>query len=177
MTSYLYDDGNGLKTSAREELSLGKPITDVSNMVKTKSGLWVPQTGTEDGAANVQVAGSDVMIPTQLQGKVFKTVLAFTSAPIAANTYVTGANYIDCDGYDKVSVSVNMTSGTGMHFTIDWSHDGVAYFANPSGLIYDGSSQAAAVEAPVLARYARIGIKNKDATNPKTTVGYFLLKL
>ena len=177
MTSYLYDDGNGLKTSAREEQSLGKPITDVSNMVKTKSGLWIPQTGTEDGAANVQLAGSDVQVPTQMQGRLMKTVLAFNSSPIPANTYQTGGFYVDCDGFDKIIAGVSMTNGTGMNFTIDWSHDGVSYFANPAALLYDGSSQAAIAETPVLARYARIGIKNKDATNPKTTIGYFVLKV
>lgn len=128
-----------------------------------------------DNGMNIKEA--QVMIPTEQQAAYSKTVVAYGPSPIPANTYVTGSGYIDCDGFRTIAVSVNMTGGTGMNFTIDWSHDGTSYFANPQAVAYDGSSQAAAAEMPVLARYARIGIKNKDASNVKTTTAYFMLKV
>ncbi|AKA61469.1 hypothetical protein CPT_Stahl41 [Bacillus phage Stahl] len=123
MTSYLYDDGNGLRTSARVEPTTGKPITDVSNMVKTKSGLWIPQTGTEDGAANVQVAGSDIMMPTHLQRQLTPQDKVATAFSVGAGSTQT-VFVADFDGFANFGVMSVPTASHDYNLSVFCSPDG-----------------------------------------------------
>jgi len=92
---------------------------------------------------------------------------------IGANASNNGA-WLSCDGYDRISVQVNMPSATTFQFWVDWSFDGSTYVnGTPSsnitgvngGAVYD-------VQAP----FYRMNVKNTDSTNAKTTNAYAYLK-
>jgi hypothetical protein len=117
------------------------------------------------------------MLPIQFQEtlRTISTIQMHNSVNIPANTW-NSSGFIDTTGFDKVCLSVNMTSGTGMTVNIDFSHDGSTFFANPAGIFFDGAASYCAFECPLMARYIRVAIKNKDATNAKTTSSFVYLK-
>jgi hypothetical protein len=121
----------------------------------------------------VNIESADVMLPVEIQGRFTKTVQTHTAVSIGANATSNGA-IVSCDGFDKINASVVMTSGTGMSLWLDWSFDGSTFFGGTP--LSTTSSVQASVEFPVQAPYFRLGIKNNDATNPKTTSAYVYLK-
>jgi hypothetical protein len=175
MTSYLYDDGNGLKTSAREEASLGKPITDVSNMVKTKNGLWIPQTGTEDGAANVQVAGSDVMLPTQMQAKLSTTIQTHTNTAVTMSGTNTSP-YQDISGFTDIVASMTNSANATCTLELFWSHDGVNLNFVET-ILASGARANGYGTSKRKARFVAVKLTNGDAAAGKTMNSWLDLTL
>ncbi|AKC02668.1 hypothetical protein CPT_Stills40 [Bacillus phage Stills] len=175
MTSYLYDDGNGLRTSARVEPTTGKPITDVSNMVKTKSGLWIPQTGTEDGAANIQVAGSDVMLPTQMQSKLSTVIQTHVNTVVALSANNT-SSYQDVSAWSDITMSFLNSATATCQVDIMWSHDGVSAFFTENALA-SASRVNGFYQFKTKAKYAAVKVTNGDGTAAKTMNSWLFLSL
>lgn len=119
------------------------------------------------------------MLPVQFQEtlRTQKTEQTHTTAPISSGQWNTG-QWVNLEGFDKLGITVNMGSGVGMTITVDFSHDGTTYF---TGLdIYDGTLAkfTSQNDIPVVAKYGRLAIKNKDATAgaSKTTNAYLYAK-
>lgn len=132
----------------------------------------MPKTGLTHGAI---MEGSDVQLPVEIQGRATQTIQSHNAVSIPANGW-NSSSWFDVSAYDKVAVSANMTSGTGMTLNVDFSHDGVNFFANSYSIFYDGTQPSPAFEIPVMSKFVRVSIKNKDATNAKTTSAYLFLK-
>jgi len=132
----------------------------------------MPKTGLTHGAI---MEGSDVQLPIEIQGRVAQTIQTHNAVSIGANAWSSSA-YLDGSGFSTICVTANMASGTGMSVVVDFSHDGVNYFSGVT--VYDSTANtfAPSVEIPLSARYFRVGVKNKDATNAKTTSAYAYLK-
>jgi hypothetical protein len=122
------------------------------------------------------IEGSDIMQPMEIQGSLTQTVQTHNAQAISANSW-SSSPYMEATGFNKIAVTASMVGGTGMSVVVDFSHDGVNYFAGIT--VYDstGSSFAPTVDVPISAKYFRVGIKNKDATNAKTTSAYAFLKV
>jgi hypothetical protein len=116
---------------------------------------------------------SDIQMPVEIQSRFTKTVQTHNAVSIAGNG-TSNSSIVSCDGFDKVSVSAVMTSGTGMSIWLDWSFDGSTFFGGTP--LSTTSSTQASVEFTVQAPYLRVGIKNNDATNPKTTSAFAYFK-
>jgi len=125
----------------------------------------------------ISIGDSEIMQPVEIQNRYTKTIQLQNAVVIAASGVVNGG-WNSCDGFDKLGVTVNMNAGTGMQITIDWSFDGTTLFASSSDVQpnYDGNASKVGFETPVIAPYFRATIKNKDATNSKTTSSYGYLK-
>jgi hypothetical protein len=122
------------------------------------------------------IEGSDIMQPVEIQGSLGQAIQTHNALSIPAGGW-SSSPYMEATGFNKICVTANMAGGTGMTAVVDFSHDGVNYF---SGLtVYDstGNSFAPSTEVPISAKYFRIGIKNKDASNAKTTSAYAYLKV
>jgi hypothetical protein len=132
----------------------------------------MPKTGLTHGAI---MEGSEIQQPVEIQGRLAQTIQTHNALSIGANAWSSSA-YLDGAGFSTICVTASMASGTGMSVVIDFSHDGVNYFSGVT--IYDstGATFAPSTEIPLSARYFRVGIKNKDATNAKTTSAYAYLK-
>jgi len=108
------------------------------------------------------------MLPIQFQETLRSQlpIATHTGVIIGANAWNTGT-WIDVRGYDKVGLNVSMTAGTGMTIKIETSFDNSSYFSEKT--VYDGTALTFADCIDIPAPYIRVTIKNKDATNPKTT--------
>lgn len=119
------------------------------------------------------------MLPVQFQ-ETLRTQLpvqTHTAVPITSGQWGTG-QWIELTGYDKLALTVNMALGVGMTITVDFSHDGTTYFTGID--IYDGTAlkYSSPSDIPVIAKYGRLAVKNKDTTAnaTKTTNAYMYLK-
>jgi len=133
----------------------------------------MPKTGLTHGAI---IEGSDVMQPIEIQGSLTQTIQTHNALSIGANAW-SSSSWIDATGFSKICATASMVSGTGMTIVVDFSHDGVNYFSGVT--VYDstGNSFAPSTDMPISAKYVRVGVKNKDATNAKTTSAYAFLKV
>jgi hypothetical protein len=133
----------------------------------------MPKTGLTHGAI---MESSDIQLPVEIQGSMSQTIQTHNALSIPANSW-SSSSYIEATGFSKICVTANMASGTGMSVVVDFSHDGVNYFSGVT--IYDstGATFAPSTEIPISAKYFRVGIKNKDASNAKTTSAYAFLKV
>lgn len=127
-------------------------------------------------ARNIKVVGSDVMQPVELQGSLSQTVQTHNAVSIPANGW-SSSGWMDATGFSKVSATASMVSGTGMTVVVDFSHDGINYFSGVT--VYDstGTTFAPSTDMPIAAKFVRVGVKNKDATNAKTTSAYAFFKV
>jgi hypothetical protein len=138
---------------------------------------YLPQHADENG--NYVATGDNAPMPVKVQfvkGMVpvqFQETLR-TQLPIVTHaSVIIGANaqnvsgWLDVRGYDKIAVNATMTSGTGMTIKIETSFDNSTYFSEKT--LYDGSANAYVDTVDVPAPFIRLLVKNKDATNPKTT--------
>jgi hypothetical protein len=137
--------------------------------------------GAEDSGSGgaLQTTTNDIL-PMEVQARYATTIQTHSGVSILPNTWNNGAwvdSYVDGAPLTYLGISINMTSGTGMTLVVGFSHDGVNYFSETDS-IYDGTSALLATKTDIElpARYFRFQIKNKDATNPKTTTVYAQLK-
>ncbi|MDR7207591.1 hypothetical protein [Priestia megaterium] len=119
-------------------------------------------------ARNIKIVGSDVMQPVEIQGRISQVVQAQNAVSVAANTW-NNSSFIDCAGFDTITVNVVVDNISANAFVeCGWSTDGV----NIHGKSLLSSGMGAALQGtyvvPTGLRYARIQIKNQDATNART---------
>ncbi|MGF9741587.1 hypothetical protein ABEX38_29910 [Priestia megaterium] len=117
---------------------------------------------------DTHITGSDIMQPVEIQGRLSQVVQAQNAVSVPANNW-NNSSFIDCAGFDSITVNVVVDNISANAFVeCGWSNDGV----NIHGKTLLSSGMSAALQgtfvAPVGLRYARVQIKNQDATNART---------
>lgn len=88
-------------------------------------------------------------------------VHAGASVPATSGT-VTSATWIDCSGYDQISVTLMNDAGTNSFANVVWSNDATVNHGNET-IIPTGNQAQKAGRVGVKARYAKVLIGNTDA--------------
>jgi hypothetical protein len=134
----------------------------------------IPQHMKADGT--MVATGENNPLPIMTLGMLpiqFQETLRTQLPTITHQSVIIGANaqnvsgWIDVRGYDKLAVNTTMTGGTGMTVKVETSFDNSTYFSEKT--LYDGTANAYVDTIDVPAPFVRLLVKNKDATNPKTT--------
>lgn len=87
----LNTDTNDKLTSARYDDDLGKWVNDVGNYVQNDSGVWIPQTATNDGHVRMNVENFPEIQDVQLSGSIprkteIETLVNAESVSAGSNT-------------------------------------------------------------------------------------------
>lgn len=149
---------------------------------KKSDGSWV-ETGENDPLP-IEVTGSNLIQPVDVQGRLTQLIQTQAGVTILPNAFNYGSwidSHVDGSPLTYLGVTASMTSGTGMAVVVDYSHDNGSTVMG-SHTLYDstlslfatGSKDYPEIQLP--ARYFRIAVKNKDASNPKTTSANAYLK-
>lgn len=140
------------------------------------SGEWEEQQGS-NGAKNVQLMGTNVIQPTDIQSHLQQTIQTHNAVTIPLNggTSDGGNGWIDTDGFDKVGFMAQ--SGTALNWQIDaqWSNDNV----NMRGTETVSPSSATNSRTLLIdtkARYMKFVLKNNDTSTPQTLSAWAYLK-
>jgi hypothetical protein len=133
----------------------------------------MPKTGLTHGAI---MEGSEIQLPVEIQGHVSQVVQAHNAVSVPSNNWNNSA-FIDCAGFDSITVNVVVDNISANAFIeVGWSNDGV----NVHGKTLLSSGMSGALQgtfvAPVGLRYARVQIKNQDATNARTVSSLLNMK-
>jgi len=76
-----------VKTPAIYDSNLGEWLMLAGNYVKTAGGLWVPQKGSDDGEALVQLTGRNVEKITVFNALAITEVVEYASDPLDISAY------------------------------------------------------------------------------------------
>ena len=106
-TRKMLEDSNGdlipqyfnQQSDVYEHLQGAQGVNFVGNHVLTDSGIWVPQRGTEDGAAHTQLTGSNIVYTQGL------------NANIDPGTNLEIISGVDISRFAKIVISFHFDSG------------------------------------------------------------------
>lgn len=129
-----------------------------------------------DVVTPVEVYGSTIMQPVDIQSRLATTIQTHNAISIAGtNGFSNGANiWIDCNGYDRIGITMTSDAATSNVINLLWSNDGT----NDQGFeVIGGSSaiQRRALETAIKARYLKVQLQNGDAA-AHTMSGWVYLK-
>jgi hypothetical protein len=94
-------------------------------------------------------------------GSLTKTIQTQNAVNVALSGTSTGT-WIDCDGFDSLSVTFQSDAAVNNTIDIHWSNDGTTQHAFETILTSQASAQRAA-RTTIKARYARVKLTNGDA--------------
>lgn len=115
------------------------------------------------------------MIPTQFQEtlKTQDTIQQITASLFTANTWQQGS-WIDVTGYENLVATSLNDAAVSMSVGIDFSHDKATVISTGNTTVT--TTTFGEYSVPVKARYARVTVKNGDATNPHTISAWLYRK-
>jgi hypothetical protein len=110
-----------------------------------------------------------------IESKSSKTIKTNDAASVAANGF-SYSDWYDCEGFDKIAVTAEITGSLKLQVDVEFSHDKVARFGAAQAI---GTSVYGAVgnEKPTLAKWFRVAVKNTDTALVGVVNAYSFLKI
>jgi hypothetical protein len=115
------------------------------------------------GTGNVLIAGSNIMLPVDIQGHLSQTIQTHNAVSVASSGNATQTSWMDCNGYTDISLTLQNDATALCLASISWSNDGVNTHGQDSGVIPLSSKNFGAGSTKVKARYAKVIIGNNDS--------------
>jgi hypothetical protein len=78
------------------------------------------------GNVQVDLEEASSIIPVDIQSHYASTVQTHNAVSVPANNSSRMTTFIDCDGFDKVSITLSNDSATASYISLIWSNDGVS---------------------------------------------------
>lgn len=110
---------------------------------------------------SVQIAGSSIMQPVDIQNHLQTTIQTHNAVSVAAGATSSGA-WIDSNGYDKVAVNVKSDASTTYNVNVDWSTDGGTTQTGSTTVVASSASFTKTGIVDTQARYLRVTIVSGD---------------
>lgn len=124
---------------------------------------------------SMKLSESEIILPTDEQANFNQTIQTHTNATVAPSGGTSDSTWIDCDGFDKIALTLSNSAATTSFAHIHWSNDGTNAHGQDTKILPDSTDQNRAIETSVKARYARIRAVNMDTT-PRTMNVWAYLK-
>lgn len=154
----------------------------ITSTVGGRSEL-VPQFEKQDGSMvmageknpqPVQLLGSDIQVPVDIQSRYAQTIQTHAGTMVAPVSSSIPTTWIDCNGFDSISVTLLNDAATTTVGNIQWSHDGVNRHGDDS-IFAPASTQRRTATTTIKARYAKLHLDNNDAA-PHTFSAWVYLR-
>lgn len=128
----------------------------------------------KDNPLDINVNASAVIQPVDVQARYTQTIQTQNGQAVGASTFH-DSSWIDCNGFDRIAITVLNSGATANHVHLHWSHDGSALHGMDSNMIPSTVDQYRAGETLVKARYVRVRLNNGH-TAPVTMSAWAYLK-
>jgi hypothetical protein len=143
--------------------------TKSGNYVLLDDGTWAQQVqiaGTDassssTGALGVNVKQADAIVPVDIQNRLASTIQTQSGVSIAPSGSNLLANFIDCDGFDKVAGTLMNDAATNNSLNLKWSNDGTNFHGDEL-ILASAAVQKRPFETGVKARYLKVEALNGD---------------
>lgn len=125
----------------------------------------------------VKISSSDIAVPTDQQSKYQKTIQTHAGVSLTTGSSSSQGNltnFVDCDGFNDISLTLMNDAATGNSADIQWSNDGVNIHGYDYGVIPSGTTQYKAGSTSVKARYFKVRINNTDTATHVMSAWAFL---
>jgi hypothetical protein len=150
--------------------------------IKQEQYVHAMAEDTETGKPMPKVAatltGSNIAQPVDIQARLSQTIQTHSGVSVAPSGNSAGnyaSTWIDCDGFDKIGITLNNDAATSSNIDIYWSNDNSAIHGREQNVIPSGTLAIRAGITDVKARYARVYVFNNDAA-PHTFSAWAYLK-
>lgn len=142
---------------------------------------YQPQTGKEINSAGNVVNPADSVDSSGNQGIAVNkrnqnTIQTHTGVSVAANGNNMQTNWMDCNGFDKIAVTLLNDASASCSADVYWSNDGVNIHGSTPNVIASGVKTYASGITDLQARYAKVRLNNGDTTNPHIMNAWAFLK-
>jgi hypothetical protein len=156
--------------------SEGKKFLKGVNKMPTKSGAYVY---LEDGsnANQVYVANQiDTNIqPVDIQSRLATTIQTHNAVSVALSSNSLQSTWVDCDGFDKLAVTLLNGAVGQMSADVYWSNDGTSNHGFTKDVVNINSTLGSGI-TDIKARYAKIAVVNGDSAAAHTMSAWAYLK-
>lgn len=136
-------------------------------------GFWRTDGTYSDGSSDVQLTGSNVMVPMDVQSHLQTTIQTHNAVSITNGTGSNATSWIDCNGYDKLAVTALWSASLSSNIEVQWSADGVSQHGSER-IFQTGVSQFPTTITEIKMRYARVRLNNADATTQTASAWAYL---
>lgn len=113
------------------------------------------------GALGVNVKQSDAIVPVDIQNRLASTIQTHAGVAVAGSGSASQASYMDCDGFDKVAITLLNDASLASSANILWSNDGTTNHGSET-VIVSGPTSIKAGVTDIKARYAKVQVVNGD---------------
>jgi hypothetical protein len=121
------------------------------------------QNGDGTYSALQHLTGSDMILPVDIQSKLAQTIQTHNAVSVGAtNGSSAQTSFMDCDGFDKLAITVNADATIQFSATITWSNDGTSIHGVET-ILAQAAGQSRAGILDIKARYAKVTLFNFDA--------------
>lgn len=129
-----------------------------------------------DGTIQVNIVGTDIMQPIDIQSHYQQTIQTHTGAMVAPNGTSLSAVWVDTSGFDRIGVTLLNDANASSRLHIHWSNDGITTHGFDVDICPASTYRQRAGETTAKARYMKIEVQNADTTTPHTMSAWAYLK-
>lgn len=128
----------------------------------------------KDNPLDINVNASAVIQPVDVQARYAQTIQTHSATVITPSTTSVQSSWMDCNGFDKVAITLLNDAATSSDSSISWSHDGSTVQGKETVLASASQKERCGV-VDIKARYAKVSVTNFDAA-PHTISAWVYLK-
>lgn len=140
----------------------GSTAPTVADMVGGTDGTNLRALSVDtSGRLNTVTASATIMQPVDIQSRFSQTIQTQNAVSVAANGGAAYSAWVDCAGFDSISVTLVNDAATSCGVTIFWSNDG-ANDQGPETMLAQAAARYRIARTTVKARYVRISPYNSD---------------
>jgi hypothetical protein len=115
-----------------------------------------------NGAAQVSLAGSNVIQPVDIQARYATTIQTHNAVSVSASGSAAGS-WIDCSNFTEIGITVMNDAATSNGAYLDYSNDGVTIHGQDINNIITTNNQARkGNNKPIISKYVRVVLVNAD---------------
>jgi DUF4097 and DUF4098 domain-containing protein YvlB len=124
---------------------------------------------------DVTIIGADIIQPVDIQSHYQQTIQTQNAVSVALNGSST-SSWVDTDGFDRLSIAMQIDSGVSNSVDIYWSTDAVNIHSADYGVLATSTLAKRTTIIETRLRYVQIVLKNQDSALAHTMSAWAYLK-
>jgi hypothetical protein len=124
---------------------------------------------------SVSIEESTIQVPIDQQTTYSQTIQTHNAVSVGASSWSDGV-WVDCNGFDKIGITVKNDAGTSNSLHVLWSNDGINRQGVDTSVFASDPSSERVGETTVKARYIKLRVINDDANSAHTMSTWAYLK-
>ena len=149
-------------------------------MAEKRGQYYYNDNGTISQLVSIEGTDSNIttndIIPMEIQSRLASTIQTHNAVSVGASGNSTSASFIDCDGFDKVALTLLNDAATNSQVDIYWSHDGSSNHGQETIIANGGGVRRNGI-TDIKARYAKMLVYNNDSALAHTMSAWAMLKV